>query len=74
LKTTPPPIILDPVYQSGSTTLLYYLKTYIDINKTIRNPDSVVTTHLVIIYVIKWWHDFKKVFNFLPFGRHFNPL
>jgi hypothetical protein len=27
LKSTPPPIFLDPVYRSGSTILLHYLKT-----------------------------------------------
>jgi hypothetical protein len=37
LKTTPPPIFLDPVYRSGSTILLYYLKTYFDMNKSPRN-------------------------------------
>ena len=37
LKTTPPTIFLDPVYRSGSTILLYYLKTYFDINKALRN-------------------------------------
>ena len=48
-KTTPPPIFLDPVYQSGSTILLYYLKTYFDINKSLRNL-TPIRQHVLLIY------------------------
>ncbi len=51
LKTTPPPIFLDPVYRSGSTILLYYLKTYFDINKSLRNL-TPFRQHVLLLYIL----------------------
>jgi hypothetical protein len=54
LKTTPPPIFLDPVYRSGSTTLLYYLKTYLDIIKLLRNL-TPFRQHVLLLYLHVFW-------------------
>jgi hypothetical protein len=51
-KMTPPPIFLDPVYRSGSTILLYYLKTYFDMNKSLRNL-TPFRQHVLLLYVSK---------------------
>ncbi len=49
LKTTPPPIFLDPVYRSGSNSLLYYVKTFFDINKGLRNL-TPFRQHVLLLY------------------------
>jgi hypothetical protein len=49
LKTTPPPIFLDPIPLVGSDHFLYYIYFAYSNNKLLRN--SVATTLLVIILV-----------------------
>ncbi len=72
MKMIPPRIFLDPVYRSRSTKLLYYLKTYLDMKKSLRNL-TLFRQHVLLLY---YENKFEKVMSRISIpGQHgSNPV
>ncbi len=49
LKTTPPPLFLDPIHLSGSALFLYYISSHYSINKLLRNL-TPFRQHVLLLY------------------------